>query len=116
MLKENKKTVTVDKDKVNEMLGIKRINFDKVDKEDKIGVVTGMAWTAYGGDTLPVEAVVMKGTGKLQLTGKLGEVMQESAKTAYPYVRSNAEKYQINDDFYKEVMVRSLTGVLQSDL
>lgn len=101
MLKENKKTVTVDKDKVNEMLGIKRINYDKVDKEDKIGVVTGMAWTAYGGDTLPVEAVVMKGTGKLQLTGKLGEVMQESAKTAYSYVRANAEKYQINDDFYK---------------
>lgn len=101
MIKEDKKTVTVDKDKVNEMLGIKRINFEKIDKEDKIGVVTGMAWTAYGGDTLPVEAVVMKGTGKLQLTGKLGEVMQESAKTAYSYVRANAEKYQINDDFYK---------------
>ena len=52
-----------------------------------------MAWTAYGGDTLPVEAMVMEGTGKLELTGKLGNVMQESAKTAYSYVRANADKY-----------------------
>ena len=60
-----------------------------------------MAWTAYGGDTLQVEAMVMDGSGKLQLTGQLGDVMQESAKAAYSYVRANASKYNIKSDFYK---------------
>ena len=60
-----------------------------------------MAWTAYGGDTLPVEAMVMDGTGKLQLTGQLGDVMQESAKAAFTYVRANAAKYGIDSEFYK---------------
>ncbi len=62
----------------------------------------GMAWTAYGGDTLPVEAVVMQGKGKLELTGQLGDVMQESAKAGYSYVRANYKKYSnIREDFYK---------------
>ena len=76
--------------------------FEKIDKEDKVGVVTGMAWTAYGGDTLPVEVVIMPGNGKLQLTGQLGDVMKESAEAGYSYVRANAEKYNIKDKFYKE--------------
>lgn len=101
MIKENKNNININLKKVTELLGMRKFTFDKIDKEDKIGVVTGMAWTAYGGDTLPVEAVVMKGTGKLQLTGNLGDVMQESAKAAYSFVRANAEKYQINEDFYK---------------
>ena len=62
----------------------------------------GMAWTGYGGDTLPIEAMVMAGTGKLELTGQLGDVMKESAKAGYSYIRSNSEKYGINPGFYKD--------------
>lgn len=101
MLKTNKDTFTINVTKVEQLLGVRRYTFDEIDNEDKVGVVTGMAWTAYGGDTLPVEAMVMCGTGKLQLTGQLGDVMQESAKAAYSYVRANAKKYSIKEDFYK---------------
>lgn len=101
MLKNSKDSMDIDEKKVEELLGAKRYSFDEIKNEDKVGVVTGMAWTAYGGDTLPVEAMVMKGTGKLQLTGQLGDVMQESAKAAYTYVRANTAKYNIKDDFYK---------------
>lgn len=101
ILKKNLKGMNIDKAKVEELLGTKRYSFDEKMKEDKIGVVTGMAWTAYGGDTLPVEAMVMSGSGKLQLTGQLGDLMQESAKAAYTYVRANASKYNIKEDFYK---------------
>ena len=101
MLKNNKDKININVKKVEQLLGAKRYTFDEVDKEDKVGVVTGMAWTAYGGDTLPVEAMVMDGSGKLQLTGQLGDVMQESAKAAYSYVRANASKYNIKSDFYK---------------
>ncbi|MBS5987502.1 endopeptidase La [Clostridium sp.] len=101
ILKKNLKSMNIDKAKVEELLGTKRYSFDEKMKEDKVGVVTGMAWTAYGGDTLPVEAMVMSGSGKLQLTGQLGDVMQESAKAAYTYVRANTSKYNIEEDFYK---------------
>ncbi|MEO2507661.1 endopeptidase La [Clostridium paraputrificum] len=101
ILKNDLEAMNIDKAKVEELLGTKRYSFDEKMKEDKVGVVTGMAWTAYGGDTLPVEAMVMSGSGKLQLTGQLGDVMQESAKAAYTYVRANASKYNIEEDFYK---------------
>ena len=101
ILKNDLESMNIDKAKVEELLGTKRYSFDEKMKEDKVGVVTGMAWTAYGGDTLPVEAMVMSGSGKLQLTGQLGDVMQESAKAAHTYVRANASKYNIEEDFYK---------------
>jgi len=101
IIKEDKENIVIDKEKVSKLLGTRIFTFDEVQKEDKLGVVTGLAWTAYGGDTLAIEAMVMNGTGKLQLTGKLGEVMQESAKAAYSYVRANADKYGIKDEFYK---------------
>lgn len=101
MLKKESKTYSVTKKRVEELLGVRKYTFDEVDREDKLGTVTGMAWTAYGGDTLQIEAMAMKGSGKLQLTGQLGDVMQESAKAAYSFVRANASKYGIDDDFYK---------------
>jgi len=101
LMKGNKASTTISKKKVEELLGARIYTFDKIQKEDKLGVVTGMAWTAYGGDTLPVEAMVMKGVGKLELTGQLGDVMQESARAAYSYVRANAQKYGVKEDFYK---------------
>ncbi|NME81839.1 endopeptidase La [Clostridium sp. SM-530-WT-3G] len=102
---------------IEELLGKKLFTIDEIDKLDKIGVVNGMAWTAYGGDTLPIEATAMKGNGKLQLTGKLGEVMQESAKTAYSYVRANASKFGITENFYKEkdIHIHAPEGAVPKD-
>nr|WP_138211263.1 endopeptidase La [Hathewaya histolytica] len=98
---KNKESINITVNHVRKYLGTEIFTYDSIDKEDKVGVVTGLAWTAYGGDTLPVEVSVMQGNGKLQLTGKLGEVMQESAKTAYSYVRSMAKEFGIKEDFYK---------------
>ena len=102
LIKNNNKSITISANKVEKYLGPKIFEYEKIDREDKVGVVTGLAWTAYGGDTLPVEVSVMKGSGKLDLTGQLGDVMKESAKASYSYVRANAKKYGIPEDFYKE--------------
>lgn len=102
LIKSKKKNITISSSRLEKYLGPKVFEFENEEKEDKIGVVTGLAWTAYGGDTLPVEVAVMKGNGKLELTGQLGSVMQESAKTAYSYVRANSHKYNIPEDFYKK--------------
>jgi len=102
MLEKDKEKAVINAGSINKYLGAAYFSYDKVEKEDKIGVVTGMAWTAYGGDTLPVEVSIMDGSGKLELTGKLGDVMKESARTGYSYVRSNASKYFIDPEFYKK--------------
>ncbi|WP_195988849.1 endopeptidase La [Clostridium sp. D53t1_180928_C8] len=102
LIKSKKKSLTVSTSKLEKYLGPVVFEFENEEKDDKIGVVTGLAWTAYGGDTLPVEVAVMKGNGKLELTGQLGSVMQESAKAAYSYVRANSDKYGIPEDFYKK--------------
>ncbi|NFG63308.1 MULTISPECIES: endopeptidase La [unclassified Clostridium] len=117
MLSEDLSKITIDKSKVQKLLGKRKYEFDKIDKEDKIGVVTGMAWTAYGGDTLPVEVMAMKGSGKLELTGKLGDVMKESAKAAYSYVRANADKFQIEENFYKnkDIHIHAPEGAVPKD-
>ncbi|MCR4943271.1 MAG: endopeptidase La [Clostridium sp.] len=117
MLKEGKESIEIDKKKVEELLGVRIFTFDEIKNEDKVGVVTGLAWTAYGGDTLYIEAVVMDGNGKLQLTGKLGDVMQESAKAAYSYVRANAKKYGIDSEFYKnkDVHIHVPEGAVPKD-
>ena len=73
-----------------------------MDEKDRVGVVTGLAWTSVGGETLPVEVAVLKGTGKLELTGSLGDVMKESAKTALTCVRTICERYGVNPEFYKD--------------
>lgn len=102
MLEKDKEKAIINAASINKYLGAAYFSYDKVEKEDKVGVVTGMAWTAYGGDTLPVEVSIMDGSGKLELTGKLGDVMKESARTGYSYVRSNAAKYFIDPEFYKK--------------
>lgn len=101
MVEKDKENIIITANKVKSYLGPEMYTYDKADKEDKVGVVMGMAWTGYGGDTLPVEVTVMPGTGKLELTGQLGDVMKESAKAGYSYVRANAHKYGIDKEFYK---------------
>ncbi|MBR4862755.1 MAG: endopeptidase La [Firmicutes bacterium] len=83
-------------------LGKKKFRYDIVEGESEVGVVTGMAWTQVGGDTLFVETAKVPGTGKIQLTGQLGDVMQESAQAAITYIRSIAEEYKLEEDFYKK--------------
>ncbi len=101
MVEKEKVSVIITQNHVRRYLGPEVFKVDTVDKEDKVGVVTGMAWTAYGGDILPIEVSVMDGSGKLELTGQLGDVMKESAKAAYSLVRANAKKYSIDSEFYK---------------
>ncbi|MDP4178708.1 MAG: endopeptidase La [Bacillota bacterium] len=101
MVENNKKSMNISINHVKKYLGAVKYTFDKAEKEDRVGVVMGMAWTGYGGDTLPIEVSVMPGNGKLELTGQLGDVMKESAKAGYSYVRANSQKYEINPEFYK---------------
>jgi len=101
LLKE-KTYLNVTKDNITEWLGKTKYTYSKLNKNDQIGVVTGLAYTAYGGDTLPIEATYYPGTGLVKLSGKLGEVMQESAHVAYSYVKSNAEKFEIDSKLFKE--------------
>ena len=95
-------TVSVTTKNLTDFLGKKIFLYDKTAEQNQIGQVTGLAWTEVGGDTLCVEINTMPGTGKLELTGKLGDVMQESAKAALSFVRSNTQKYGISPDFYKQ--------------
>ena len=82
-------------------LGKKKTSYDIIEGGSEVGVTTGMAWTAVGGDTLFIETTVMKGTGKLVLTGQLGDVMQESAKAGLSVIRARSEKLGIDEEFYK---------------
>jgi len=95
------KNIVIKSSDLEEFLGIPRHLYSEVNRKDAVGIVTGLAWTEYGGETLEIEVVKMKGDGKLKLTGQLGEVMQESAQAAYSYARLHAKKYGINEDFYK---------------
>jgi ATP-dependent Lon protease len=72
------------------------------EKEDDVGIATGLAWTETGGDVLAIEVTVVRGTGKLTLTGKLGDVMKESAQAGFTYIRSKAEELGISEDFYEK--------------
>ena len=117
IVEENKKKINITVNHIKKYLGEEVYRIDEIEDKDKVGVVNGMAWTAYGGDTLPVEAVVMPGNGKLILTGQLGDVMQESAKAAYSYVRANCEKYGIDVDFYKnkDIHIHAPEGAVPKD-
>ena len=86
---------------LEEYLGKKRYHYDKLLGKNEIGVATGLAWTVVGGETLFIETAVLPGTGKLQLTGQLGDVMQESAKAAISYIRAHSSEFGIEEEFYK---------------
>ncbi|WP_099951282.1 endopeptidase La [Ezakiella peruensis] len=94
--------VSVGIKEVHEFLGPEIFTADVLGKRDKVGVANGLAWTSVGGVNLQVEAIATPGSGKIQLTGKLGDVMKESAFGAVTYIRKNAEKLGVEDDFYKK--------------
>lgn len=96
------KSIKIDEKKVREYLGVPIFEDSKKEKNKQIGVVTGLAYTEYGGDILPIEVNYFKGKGSLVLTGNLGNVMKESASIALDYVKSNAEHFNINPDLFLE--------------
>jgi ATP-dependent Lon protease len=100
---DKKKPISITSNDLEEMIGPPRYKFGLMEKIDQVGIVTGLAWTEVGGDTLLVECTVMPGRGKVTVTGKLGDVMQESAQAAYSYVRSRAGQLGIPKDFYGKV-------------
>ncbi len=96
-----KRSVSVSRTNLHKYLGPKKFLDPVRESEPRVGVVTGLAWTSVGGDTLDIEVSVLDGTGKLELTGSLGDVMKESAKAAVSFVRSMARELKIDGDFYK---------------
>lgn len=103
IVEENIETVRINKGNLSNYLGAEKYRFDTLLEKNQIGVANGLAWTAVGGETLSVEVNTMKGTGKIQLTGKLGEVMKESAMAGISYVRSNSSLLGIETDFHKNM-------------
>ena len=101
ILKENKKSVKITKKQVNTWLGHEIYDYGTKEKKNQIGVVTGLAYTSFGGDILPVEVNYFEGKGKLVVTGKLGEVMVESTKIALDFIKANAKKYNIPIEFFE---------------
>jgi ATP-dependent Lon protease len=98
-----RKKFVVDASNLEDYLGKKKYRYDKIEGELEIGVTTGLAWTIVGGDTLFIETTAVPGTGRLELTGQLGDVMQESAKAGISYIRSIAGRLGIDECFYKDM-------------
>ncbi|MFB5140761.1 endopeptidase La [Vibrio diabolicus] len=117
LLDKDIKSVTVTMDNLKEYLGVQRFDYGKADESNRIGQVTGLAWTEVGGDLLTIETQSMQGKGKLTQTGSLGDVMQESIQAAMTVVRSRAEKLGINTDFYekKDIHVHVPEGATPKD-
>lgn len=109
--------ITVTGAEISNYLGVRKYLPEYRADSDNIGLVTGLAWTSVGGETLDVEVNVMEGTGKLELTGNLGDVMKESAHAALSYIRANASKYGIASDFYKskDIHVHFPEGAVPKD-
>lgn len=112
-----KKSIKMGRNSLEKMLGVAKYRDVDTELDDKIGVATGLAWTAVGGVTLNIEVNVMQGTGKLELTGQLGDVMKESAIAALSYIRSNADTFGIKCDFYekKDVHIHIPEGAIPKD-
>ena len=101
---ENKsESIRVNTTSLKKYLGIPKYRYEKIRDKHEIGIATGLAWTRVGGDTLSIEVTPMKGTGKLVLTGQLGDIMKESARAGLSYIRSRVDKLDINKDFYKDL-------------
>lgn len=117
IVSEETEKVTVTGSNISDFLGVKKFRTETIEANDSIGLVNGLAWTSVGGDMLQVEVAILDGNGKIELTGNLGDVMKESAKTAISYVRSCTEKYGIDHDFYKtkDIHIHVLEGAVPKD-
>lgn len=101
ILLDGKKEIYITERNLEQYLGKEKVSFEDANEQDEVGIVRGLAWTSVGGDTLQIEVNVMPGKGAMQLTGQLGDVMKESAKTALSYVRSVASSYGVASDYFE---------------
>lgn len=117
MVAENKKSITIGVKHIKDYLGARKLLPERIESADEVGTVNGLAYTELGGDMLKVEVAALDGTGKLELTGSLGDVMQESAKAALSYTRSIASQYDISPDFYqkKDIHIHVPEGAVPKD-
>ncbi|MDD4237631.1 MAG: endopeptidase La [Desulfotomaculaceae bacterium] len=102
---------------LNQFLGTPRFHYGVAEKDDQVGVVTGLAWTEVGGETLSIEITIYKGNGKLKLTGQLGDVMKESAEAGYSYIRSRATELGIDEEYYnkQDIHIHIPEGAIPKD-
>ena len=116
-LEEEVESFKIDEKQIEEFLGNKKYLPDTISKKDEIGIVNGLAWTSVGGELLPIEVALMDGSGKLELTGSLGDVMKESAKIAINCIRSHADVLGIDSDFYKnkDIHIHAPEGAVPKD-
>nr|MBQ4317808.1 endopeptidase La [Clostridia bacterium] len=101
LIEDGEGRIDIDAKDISSYLGRRKVKPDRISDEDEVGVVNGLAYTELGGDILKIEASVMPGTGKLELTGSLGDVMKESARTAISYIRAHADALHVDSEFYK---------------
>ncbi len=116
-LESGEKSFKVTDDNIEDILGKKKYVPEKISSDNAVGTVNGLAWTSVGGTILPIEISALEGTGKLELTGNLGDVMKESAKTAVSYVRSKSKEFGIDSDFYKtkDIHIHAPEGAIPKD-
>lgn len=117
MLEQGKKSLKVTDANIDTILGKRKFIQDRIPNENLVGTVNGLAWTSVGGTMLPIEVSALDGTGKIELTGNLGDVMKESAKTAVSYVRSRSADFGIDSDFYKtkDIHIHAPEGAIPKD-
>lgn len=115
--KKKTKRVQVTTQNLSQFLGTPRFRYGVAERDDQVGVATGLAWTEVGGDTLAIEITIYKGTGRLTLTGKLGDVMKESAQAGYSYIRSRAGELGISEEFYdkQDIHIHVPEGAIPKD-
>jgi ATP-dependent Lon protease len=117
IVEQSETKITVTPKNLEELLGPKRFKTDELAKTDMVGLVNGLAWTSVGGEILPIEVAVMDGTGKIELTGSLGDVMKESARTAISCIRTRASSLGISHDFYSkyDIHIHAPEGAIPKD-
>lgn len=116
-LERGKQCLRINEKNLSKYLGIEKYDEDIIPSSNQIGVVNGLAWTQVGGTMLPIEVSALNGTGKIELTGNLGDVMKESAKIAVSFIRSQADKYFLDSDFYKtkDIHIHAPEGAIPKD-
>jgi ATP-dependent Lon protease len=114
---DQKKKVIISSKAIAKYLGVPKYHHGEIEGKDKIGLTTGLAWTEVGGELLAIEASIMEGTGRMIMTGKLGDVMQESVQAALSYIRARAEKFGLAKNFYKrmDIHVHVPEGAIPKD-
>lgn len=116
-LESGKQCLRINEKNLSKYLGTEKYGEDVIPSSNQIGVVNGLAWTQVGGTMLPIEVSALNGTGKIELTGNLGDVMKESAKIAVSFIRSQADKYFLDSDFYKtkDIHIHAPEGAIPKD-